>query len=313
MKKDVIIGLFLLGILLTSPFILAQEQVQTQLQTYSGFSRFVDSVRMFISFGDNKVQLALEIREKELNSAIINIQNGNIGEVKNNLENAFSKLLFIQEKVSPEIANEVETSVDEITEKIETSNLSEELNRYVLEEKKTQLIAKLVVEVNGKKGQTLTREVVKNGTDGRKMVKIEIAEKDGQIRVMEIEGEIAQINNQIAEHTYAGGKGVIVEGSSGGESGVVVKGDKNGVKTFVDGDGTTKNEPLPVPDLNKINPDLYDPNARAPGDTIDETYDDATLTIDGNCGDGVDCVSGDIGTEGVNEEPSPAVDSNEGD
>lgn len=26
--------------------------------------------------------------------------------------------------------------------------------------------------------------------------------------------------------------------------------------------------------MTKINPDLHDPNAKAPGDTIDETYDD---------------------------------------
>jgi len=311
MKKEGIIGLFLLGILLTSPFILAQEQVQT----YSNFDRFVDNVKLFFSFGDNKVILSLEIREKEVNSALENIQNGNTEKVNKNLENAFSKLLFIQEKVSPKIANEVEVSVDEIVGKIDASNLSEELNRYVLEEKKTQLVAKLVVEVDGKEGQTLTREVVKNGTDGRNMVKIVVKGENGEEKIIEIEGELAQINNQIAEHVYAGGKGVVVQGNSSGESSVVIEGNNNSVKTYTEGDGTLKNESLPTPDLNKINPDLYDPDARAPGDTIDETYDD-DLINEGSCGDGVVC-SGENnvieGGEGVNEEPSPAVESNEGD
>ena len=70
MKKEVIV-LLLLGILLISPLILAQEQAQT----YSGFKRFVDDVKLTFSGGDGKVQLALDIREKEVNSAIVNAQN----------------------------------------------------------------------------------------------------------------------------------------------------------------------------------------------------------------------------------------------
>ena len=302
------IVVLLFGLLLSFPFALAEEQSQIT-KTYSGFERFIDNIKMFFSVGDNKIQVALEIREKEVNSALKNIQNGNTEEVKNNLENAFNKLLLIQEKVSSESANEVTDSVDKIVGKIEASNLSEELNRYVLEEKKTQLVAELVVEVNGKEGQTLTREVVKNGSAGRNMVKVVVKGENGEEKIMEIEGEIGKINNQIAEHTYAGGKGqIVVTGESNGDDGL-----KPEVKTYVAGDGTTKDEPLPIPDLNKINPDLYDPNARVPGDTIDETYDDDTLTIEGDCGDGVDCGSGTPGVEGVNEEPSPAVESNEGD
>ena len=53
--------LFLLGILFISPLALAQEQYQT----YSGFNRFTDNIRLFFSGGDSKVKLALEIREKK--------------------------------------------------------------------------------------------------------------------------------------------------------------------------------------------------------------------------------------------------------
>jgi hypothetical protein len=304
MKKSCV-TILLLALMLASPLMLAEEQSQTSLQTYSGFNRFVDNVRMFFSFGDGKVQIALRIREKEVSSALENIQNGNTEEVKNNLENAFNKLLFIQEKVSSNVADEVTDSVDKIVEKIEEAELTDELNRYVLEEKKTQLVAKLVVEVDGKEGQTLTREVVKNGSAGRNIVIVVVKGENGEIKTMEMEGELAKINNQIAEHTYAGGKGVIVvTGESNGDNGLTPE-----VKTYVSGDGTTKDEPLPTPDLNRINPDLYDPNARVPGDTIDETYDDANPTYaEGTTGSGTG-----TSNPGVNEVPSPAVDSNEGD
>jgi len=302
MKKGVIAWV-ILSLLLTSPFILSQEQVQT----YSNFNRFIDSVKLFFSSGDNKVMLSLEIREKEVNSAILDIEKNNIKNVNANLENALNKLLFVQEKVSFESADEVEESVRKVVNKIEESNLSLELNRYVLEEKKTQLIAELVVEVEGKEGQTLTREVIQNGTDGRKTVKIEILEDNGQIRIMEIEGEIAQIQNQIAEHTYAEGTGpnVVTEGDDDNYS-------DNGltpeVKTYTEGDGTQEDEPLPEPDLTKINPDLYDPDARAPGDTIDETYDDDEV---GTYAEGTHDTSNEVVQEATNN-IDPAVESNEG-
>jgi hypothetical protein len=95
---------------------------------------------------------------------------------------------------------------------------------------------------------------------------IDVNETDGQTRINEIKEEMNQINNQIVNRTYAAGTG------PGGESGVVIIGDKQGVvtntdgngteglkpevKTYVAGDGTDKNDPLPEPDLNKINPEL---------------------------------------------------------
>ncbi len=285
MKKGEAIALLLLGVLLISPLVYAQSQSQT----YSGFNRFTDSIKLFFSFGDNKIRMALNIREKEVNSAIENIEKNNTENVNKNLENAFNKLILVQEKVSPEVADEVETSVEEVVGKIEISNLTNVLDRYVLEEKKTQLVAKLVVEVEGKEGQTLTREVVKNGTDGRRVVNVVVTGQGNETRIVEIEGEMNQIENNVAEwtveHTYAPGTG-----PSGENVGVVVEGGTD-VKNYVEGNGTVKNEPLPEPNLNQINPDLYDPNARAPGDTVDETYDDNNI-IEGNCGNGVVCEGG---------------------
>jgi hypothetical protein len=530
MKKRLdVITLILLGLLLTSPLIYAEEQVQTQLQTYSGFNRFGDNVRMFFSFGDNKVNLALEIREKEVNSAIINTKNGNDENAVKNLEKAQDKLKLVQEKTSLKNSEEVKISVSSVLNKItEEENLPEDFKKYALEEEKTYLTAKLtevtyeyckelakkdfalmlkekecnpdtaipglekelkelkdiqiksfvqlMLEIRSciddpgtcnceanvdveqkakcekmvalalkceykedepscselkamepKKGDNFAESFVPaflmnlfkekeymvgyniNHSDGvpeecwdkndkpeckqyddLKETKEDwdeygnyigkrpknkeptmqesipqcfdksnnfLEEKCGKITIFrneeglvnyliekeidkvinefenksiqntidkgewtvegeqnqiqnktwEIKGEMNQINNQIAERTYADGT------SAGGEAGVVIVGDKQGIvtdvnangdngltteiKNYLAGDGTLKNEPLPTPDLNRFNPDLYDPNARAPGDTIDETYDDDTLTsVDAGI-----TTEGDIGTEGTNE------------
>ncbi len=137
MKKGVVV-LLLLGILLVSPLVLAQEQAQT----YSGFGRFIDNVKMFFSSGDNEVRLALEIREKEVNSAINNVQNQEEDKAIKNLERAKERLQIVQEKVSLDTSGEIKTSVDNIIDKVdEEENLPDEFEDYILEEEKTQLTA----------------------------------------------------------------------------------------------------------------------------------------------------------------------------
>jgi hypothetical protein len=224
-----------------------------------------------------------------------NVQNGNEGNADKNLERAWKKLQLVQEKVSINTAEEVKESSNEVIENIKNQeDLPNDFEVYALEEEKTGLTAEWVIEVNGREGQTLEWEV-----------KIEV-EVEGQTRIMNIERRIDEIDNEISNWVV---ENDIAEGDDGlvpvvkteiamGDNGL-----KPEVKVYVQGDGTERNEPLPEPDLNKINPDLYDPNARAPGDTIDETYDDELVN---NVDDGA-------GTEGVNEAPSPAVESNEGD
>ena len=141
MKKEVMI-LILLGILLVSPLVFAQEQNQSQI--YSGVDRFTDNVKLVFSGGDNKVRLALEIREKEIESAINNIQNQGEKKAIKNLERAKKKLQIVQEKVSLDTSGEIQTSVDEIIDKIDgEENLPDEFGDYILEEEKTQLTAEL--------------------------------------------------------------------------------------------------------------------------------------------------------------------------
>ena len=132
MRKSVII-LILIGILFF-PLV--------QAQTYSGFNRFTDNVKLFFSGGDEKVGVALEIREKEVNSAINNIQNQGEDKAIQNLERAKEKLQIIQEEVSLNTSEEIKISVDEIKDKInEQENLPIEFEDYLLEEEKTQLTA----------------------------------------------------------------------------------------------------------------------------------------------------------------------------
>ena len=134
MKKEVII-IFLIGILLVSPFVLAQES-----QTYSGFDRFADNIKLFFSGGDNKVMLALEIREKELNSATNNLKLGEENKAKKEIESAINMLKIIQLKTTPEIADEVRNNIKE-TEYIIKENLNLEFfEKYLTEEQKTKLV-----------------------------------------------------------------------------------------------------------------------------------------------------------------------------
>ena len=115
-----------------------------QAQNYSGFNKFTDNVKLFFVSGDKDVRLALEIREKEVNSAIINLQNQEEDKAIKNLERAEEKLQIVQEKVSLNTSEEIKISVDEVVNKInDEEELSEEFGDYLLEEEKTQLTAVL--------------------------------------------------------------------------------------------------------------------------------------------------------------------------
>jgi len=189
MKKEVIV-LLLLGILLVSPLVLAQEQSQTQeqMKTYSGFDRFVDNVKMVFSFGDKKVMQALEIREKEINSAIVNTKNGDDENAEKNLERARKRLQFVQNKVSIDTAEDVGLSVDEIINDIEgEEDLPDSFDVYVLEEKKTRLTAELAIEIGGSEGQTQSQ-----------------TQERTQTRTTEIAEEIMEIDTQIADTIETG-------------------------------------------------------------------------------------------------------------
>jgi hypothetical protein len=252
MKKEMIVIIFV-SMLLILPLVQAQE--------YSNFNRAIDNVKLFFSSGDNKVNLALEIREKEVYSAMNNIQNNNTNKANKNLENALEKLVVVQERVSPDSSDKVKESVNNVIEIIEDSNLSDSLNRYVLEEEKTELVANLVIEVNGTQGQTLTREVIQSDNENRKTIRITIQNENGEIEEIEAEGEIrnnsavweivGEINNVetdisewVVEHTYAN------ETSTGG---VVVVGGEN---TVIESITKDNEDVLPKPNIidNVVDP-----------------------------------------------------------
>jgi hypothetical protein len=293
MKRGLAV-LLLLGILLILPFV--------QAQTYSGFDRFTDNFKLFFSFGDNKVRMVLEIREKEINSAMENFKNGYEKDSSKNLEKAWKQLQIVQKKVSPNTAEEVRESVSAIMILInKEENLSKEFDVYILEEEKTGLTAEWVIEVNGKEGQTLTNEVVVNESEGQNRT------NEIEMRIDEIDGEISNwvVDNDVKGENGDDGLVPFVKTEvANGDNGL-----KPEVKMYVKGDGTLKDDSLPEPDLNKINPDLYDPDARAPGDTIDETYDDEMVEGENIAGDEDEVIEGSAGTNEV----AVAVDSNEGD
>jgi len=132
MKKVMI--LVLLVILL--PVVVAQEE-------YSGVERFTDDVKLF--FSGDKADMALEIREKEVNSALENMNNGNTEDAVENLENAQEKLLIVQEEINVENAEEIGNNVDEVKNNIDEAGFTDEFEEYLLEEEKTQLSAELTL------------------------------------------------------------------------------------------------------------------------------------------------------------------------
>ncbi|MCK5043606.1 hypothetical protein KAR52_01225 [Candidatus Pacearchaeota archaeon] len=136
MKKGAVCVIFLVLILFISNFASA----------YSFTARVVDDVKISFSRGDKKVVQALEVREKEIDSAIENVKNGEIDKAIKNLERAKEKLEIVQEKATPNICDEVDKSVDEVTKKIiENKDInpefSEHFENYIIEEEKTKLSA----------------------------------------------------------------------------------------------------------------------------------------------------------------------------
>lgn len=145
MKGRLVLSVFLVLILVVSiSFVSAQ--------TYSGFSKLKDNVKLFFSSGDGKVKLALEIREKEINSAIDNAKSGNNQGAIKNLESAKNKLKIVQDRISPTTAEEVKSNVENIQNIIEenkdvNSEASVYFDKYLTEEEKTKLSVDLYEKV----------------------------------------------------------------------------------------------------------------------------------------------------------------------
>lgn len=133
MKKRAVLLVFLVAV----GFLFASTPIASA-QAYSGFEKFTDSVKLFFAKGDDKANLALEIREKEVNSAIFNLKAGNAAGAEKNLDSASEKLRIVQDIASPDISANVKESVDKIESKIQENNY-ELLDSYLAEEEKTKL------------------------------------------------------------------------------------------------------------------------------------------------------------------------------
>lgn len=138
MKKEGVLVILLISILLLSNFASAQS--------YSFTARVVDDARMFFADDEGKVEIALEVREKQVDAAIEEAKAGNTEEAIELLEDAKKKLEIVQEKATPDICDEIDESVDEVTKKIiENKDIdpefSEYLDGYLKEEEKTKLSA----------------------------------------------------------------------------------------------------------------------------------------------------------------------------
>jgi len=144
MASLLVLGVFL-GMLIASPLVDSQSQPdQPRMQTYSMFEGFLDEIRLFFAYGDDRTSLNLEIRGKELNSAIANAKNDNLDEAVRNLENAKKRLQSVRETVSLDMIEEVKSNVEETIGLINNeTGLPEQFDDYILEEEGTQLTAEL--------------------------------------------------------------------------------------------------------------------------------------------------------------------------
>ncbi len=127
-------------------FILSLNVVAAQPYPITG--KIVDDLRIFFARGDKKAEIALEAREREINSAIENIKAGNIDEAIKELERAREKLKLVQETASPAVMDKVNLSVQEVIDKImESKDINPEfsayLEKHLSEEQKTQLTLQL--------------------------------------------------------------------------------------------------------------------------------------------------------------------------
>jgi len=135
MKKGIISFVLLVAVVL-----LFVSMPIVSAKTYSGFSKFIDNIKLFFAKGDNKAELALDIREKEVSSAISNLEKGNEAKAEKNLNAASGKLKIVQKQASPDIFDEVKENINEIQNKIKESGGDYELlEEYLTEEEKTKL------------------------------------------------------------------------------------------------------------------------------------------------------------------------------
>ena len=127
-------------VILISMTLLLVSMPAVSAQTYSGFSRFTDNIRLFFAGGDNKANLALDIREKEVNSAISNLEAGNTAGAEKNLNSASEKLKIVQTLASPDISVDVKENIVGVESKIkDTPGDYALLDNYLNEEEKTKL------------------------------------------------------------------------------------------------------------------------------------------------------------------------------
>jgi len=112
-------------------------------------------------------------------------------------ERARKKLQFVQSKVSKDMAEDVKSDVAEALDRVKEKDLPDNFKTYVLEEEKTQLTAELVIQVEGKEGQNLSREMVKDGEGGENTVDVVVEVDNVSPEIMKIEMRIDEIDNII--------------------------------------------------------------------------------------------------------------------
>ncbi|MFA5406283.1 MAG: hypothetical protein WC307_02910 [Candidatus Nanoarchaeia archaeon] len=114
--------ILLLSLLLMPSIVQAQSGYQ-----YGFFERFIDGFRLFFSDGDARVNLLLKINDKEINSAVTNLNDNNTVQANNSVNNALQNLQTIQSIVTLNTTTQVKARVNQTISQLSNQTFFDEL------------------------------------------------------------------------------------------------------------------------------------------------------------------------------------------
>ncbi|MFA5332936.1 MAG: hypothetical protein WC376_00380 [Candidatus Nanoarchaeia archaeon] len=115
-----------------------------EVQKYSFFDKFIDGFRLFFSSGEAKIDLLLEIREKEVNSAIASYAEGNLDEANKSLISATLNLEKLMGLTTLNNTEKISSSISNTVSQLSALNISKAFNDYVIDEQAAKASAQIM-------------------------------------------------------------------------------------------------------------------------------------------------------------------------
>jgi hypothetical protein len=115
-----------------------------EVQKYSFFDKFIDGFRLFFSSSEAKVDLLLEIKEKEINSAIASYAEGNLNEANKSLTSATLNLERIVGLTTLNNTEKISSSIANTVSQLSALNISKAFNDYIVDEQAAKASAQIM-------------------------------------------------------------------------------------------------------------------------------------------------------------------------